>query len=306
MRRIVLLVKPILLLTFLFVAQQCYSQPSASEEKEASLIISSISKEELCAGDELLVQVKWVGSSPIPPPYVTYIQLSDSGGNFSSFTNIGSVHKESTIVCVVPRWVEAGRNYKLRVHISPHASNTYSIYPKPLVISRLPPRYTIEGDSKSCVGMNQPFLIELEPGDVPKWAVTNGTIVDTLVDGVIVKWNEAGTGLLSVVAKSNSCGIAEKATLEVAVNTTNSCITPTEAATHKGFTLVVHHNKFNNSVELETNFPIKNISVLNCTGQVLQKISNENSISFEHIPAGFYLLRVEGNNGERIAKKYWR
>ncbi len=226
MKRIVLLVKPILLLPFLFIAQLCYTQPPGREEGGGSLIISSINKDKLCAGDELIVQVKWVGTSPMPPPYITYIQLSDSGGNFNSFTNIGSVHKQNTIICVVPRWIDAGKNYKLRVHISPDAPNNYSIYPKPIVISRLPPRYTIDGDSKACVGMNQTFLIELESMEVPTWAITNGTIIGTLVDGIIVKWNEAGKGLMSVVAETNSCGIAEKSTLEVDVKPASSCISP--------------------------------------------------------------------------------
>ena len=305
MSKILLWLKPIFHLTLVLVAEISFAQTSDTEYSDGSVIISSVNKETLCAGDELIVQVKWVGSSPIPPPYITYIQLSDTGGNFSSFTNIGSSHK-NTIICVVPSWIDAGKNYKMRAYISQDAPNTYSIYPKPIIISRQPPQYIIEGNAKACVGTEQSFLIEIESGHLPKWSVMNGAIVDTLLNGVIVKWSEIGKGSISVISQDNSCGIAQKTILEIDIESANACITNVDADTSRTSTVVIHRNENNNSLELETNFSIINISVLNYTGQELQKSVNEKSISLTHIPSGLYLLKVEGNKGETVIRKFWR
>ena len=274
------------------------------EEKE-TYIITTISKHTICAGNELLVNTKQVATLPPAPDITIFIQLSNAEGNFESFTNIGSSFNYLNISCIIPSWVQASDKYKIRMRAKSDSPNHYYVYPRTIAVIAAPPLYIIDGNTSVCAGSIHQYNIDLVKGDVPKWSVSNGTILDTLNNKASVKWNKDGVGILRVQALENSCGAAEIANLNVLIKTDGSCITSTMDGNSNEPYLLLINTGTDHTLEIKTNFGIQNISIHNYTGQLLGT-SKSNFIDIEHLNIGMYLLEVEGTHGQRLVKKFYR
>lgn len=274
-------------------------------EEEETYIITTISKHAICAGQELIVNTKQVGTFPPPPDNTIFIQLSNVDGSFERFTNIGSSFNYLNISCIIPSWAESSDKYKIRMRVKSDPPNHYYVYPLSIDVSGSPPNYFIEGKENVCEGTIQTYNINLEQGDAPKWFVNNGTRLDTFPDKATVRWGKEGNGLISVQAKKTMCGPGDIAKLEIIISKDGFCITSSQSALPDQSNLILTTNVRDQQLYLKTNFIIKNTIIYNYTGEVFHR-STHNIINIENLSTGMYLIHVEGTNDERMVKKFNR
>ena len=301
MNKILFLVNSIALLSIFILPSQAFSQVIKGDE---TYIITKISKSELCAGQELLVNTKQVGKFPQPPQITIFIQLSNSEGSFESFTNIGSSFNLLNISCIVPEWLEASNNYKIRMRTSVDLPNHYYIYPQAISIAAAPPTYTISGNTTVCKGSTETYTIDLAKNDLPKWTVKNGVIVDSTSHSIAVKWSIEGIGAMSVQALPNKCGAAEIALLDIKIQHESFCITNVDESSSKHLFITFAPNPVQEVMTIESNFEIEKSYIQNYQGQMMTVANATTSINVQDLQKGLYLLVVEGKNKERIIKKF--
>jgi len=99
----------IILLVFtiiLFVTGNTFSQ---------TISITSVSKTQLCVGDEFTVD--YVASGTFEDDNVFVVQLSYPNGDFSNFYNIGNNKSmnSGSIICKIPDNLSTNPNYKIRI-----------------------------------------------------------------------------------------------------------------------------------------------------------------------------------------------
>ncbi|MBK7851539.1 MAG: T9SS type A sorting domain-containing protein [Bacteroidetes bacterium] len=126
-----------------------YFQDFYEYNPELSIITSSISPQQYCAGDS--IHIPFVISGAFCSNNEFTAQLSDSTGDFSTPINIGSLvtSNSATIHAVIPPSVLQGTHYRIRV-ISNNATVVGSVNPEDIIIGR--PNGSISSNSPVCLG----------------------------------------------------------------------------------------------------------------------------------------------------------
>jgi len=134
-------------------------------------------------------------------------QLSNSSGNFSSPTTIGTLTGTTagTINATIPKSTSAGTGYRIRV-ISSDPAVTGSDNGTNLTINSVPSP-VITGSTSFCKDEIIVFKSNTAGGLTYSWTVTGGTIIgQTNLDSLIVNWTTAGNGKVKLVqTNSNGC-----------------------------------------------------------------------------------------------------
>ena len=151
-----------------------YFQDFFEYNPELSIVTSSISPQQYCAGDS--IHIPFVISGAFCSNNEFTAQLSDSTGDFSNPTNIGSLvtSNSATIHAVIPPSVLQGTHYRIRV-ISNNATVVGSVNPEDITIGR--PNGSISSNSPVCLG--DTISLFSGGGIVYSWLGPNGFISNT-------------------------------------------------------------------------------------------------------------------------------
>lgn len=146
-----------------------YFQDFFEYNPELSIVTSSISPQQYCAGDSIHIPFLISGAFCSNNEFTA--QLSDSTGDFSNPTNIGSLvtSNSATIHAVIPPSVLQGTHYRIRV-ISNNATVVGSVNPEDITIGR--PNGSISSNSPVCLG--DTISLFSGGGIVYSWVGPNG------------------------------------------------------------------------------------------------------------------------------------
>lgn len=127
------------------------------------------------------------------------------------------------------------------------------------------------------------------------WSVNNGTGAATIDANGLLTASENGT--VEVVATANDAsGVSGSATITISNQTVG-----VEDETLENLT--VYPNPASSVLNIETSQIIKQVSIFSALGEKLVQ-TKENTITVAHLPQGIYLVRIEGENGSMITKRF--
>ena len=145
-------------------------------------------------------------------------QLSNSNGDFSSPTSIGTLTGtgSGTISCTIPSNASAGSGYRVRV-VSSNPAITGTDNGSNIMINTKPSP-TISGTLTVCAYNAYNYTTNTTAGTTYKWYATSGTIVGSSTGiNVNITWNTAGTGTTKII-QTNSSGCIDSLTQNITIN----------------------------------------------------------------------------------------
>ncbi|RDC62515.1 CARDB domain-containing protein [Adhaeribacter pallidiroseus] len=192
-------------------------------------------KNSFCAGNTLAIPFTIKGLYGNSNVFTA--QLSNSIGDFKTFTNIGTLTstKAGTINATIPVHIPAGIGYRVRI-VASSPADTSGMNSKPITIGRPPEQYfTITGKTNTCLGTETYAVSEVEIGNVKyRWQLSGGGTIDTTgaKSSAKITWTKPGVYTLKFTP-ANACGIGSERTLQVAVFSTKPTLTPTITANNR-------------------------------------------------------------------------
>ncbi|MBI5325050.1 MAG: T9SS type A sorting domain-containing protein [Ignavibacteriae bacterium] len=173
---------------------------------------------QLCAGSTVMVPYTLTGT--FNPGNTFTAQLSNSSGNFSLPTPIGSVTSTSsgTITCTIPPSIIPGTGFRIRV-VGSNPSTIGTDNGSNISINQLPVP-VINGPNTVCQNTSTTFSTLSSSGHSYLWEVNGGTITGSNNQSVVViNWTTSNpSGTVTLVETLDASGCSDSTSKLVAVN----------------------------------------------------------------------------------------
>jgi len=154
-----------------------------------AIVVNSVSKTTLCAGDSLYVGYHATGTFNAGNTFKLF--LSDATGSFTSETEIGSQSssaKGGIFTIKLPTHLADGTGYKLRVKAS-NTALTGMASTTSLTIRDRPYAKTVTGRTQVNGTFGYPYTVPATAGSTFNWLITNGTQTNgTNTNAITVIW----------------------------------------------------------------------------------------------------------------------
>jgi len=176
------------------ISVRCISDYPAPEN---SIRTSSITTISYCEGESISIPFTITGTYNSGNIFTA--QLSNSSGNFSSPTSIGTFTSQTsgTINGIIPSSI-SGTGFRVRV-VSSNPVVIGSDNGVDIAINPLPTPQII-GSTEICKGRSEVYNSNTEAGLYYEWSVSGGTINgDSDLDSVIVDWDTDGSGTITLI-----------------------------------------------------------------------------------------------------------
>ncbi|MBD2700500.1 hypothetical protein IC229_07630 [Spirosoma sp. BT702] len=178
----------------------------------------------LCIGNT--VSIPFTVNSPFTAGNIFTAQLSDADGSFTSPRPIGTLTGtgSGSITVTIPSVAE-GTNYRIRISAS-NPSRVSTANSTPLSIHRVPPVFSIAGDTVSCVGTKTYNLENTVSGSNNYiWSLSGGGSLQA--NNVTATINWATVGNYTIKVKYTGVCAGQDSVKTVPVNVTNQPLTGT-------------------------------------------------------------------------------